>query len=180
MKTRALSTISMTLALGVAGAMAGATGQSPSAKKPAMHDKMDMAHGPMMMAIEPHHVLAMAYHQNLAAFAKALHDQTAPAGPLNVDFARAAVSEMRRSFVQMKQHHQEHMQGMSADMRAKMDPRMSGMMDKMKTHETEINGQLTALEQEIALKAPDPKMVSTLAGRVHAHLTEMAKMHEGC
>ena len=179
MKTRALSTISMILTLGALSATAATPGQAPSASKPAM-GMMEMSHDHMMMATEPHHVLAMAYHQNLAAFAKAMHEQAASAAPLNLDFARTAVSEMRRSFDQMKQHHQEHMAGMSAEMRSKMDAKMSGMMEKMQTHQADMNTQLTALEQEVNSASPDPKKISTLADSVHAHLTEMATMHEGC
>ena len=133
----------------------------------------------MMMANEPHHVLAMAYHQNLAAFAKVLHEQTARASSVNVEFARAAVAEMRRSSDQMKQHHQEHMQTMSAEMRAKMSGQMSEMMQQMETHHTELNTQLTALEQEVQATTPDAKKVSTLAASVHTHLDAMSKMHQG-
>ena len=118
----------------------------------------------------------MAYHQNLAAFAKALHEQTMTAGPLDLDFARAAASEMRRSFDQMKQHHQEHMKGMSADKHAKM----AGMMEKMGTGQAEMNTRLTDLEQELLSATPDAKKVSDLANRVHTRLAEMTKMHEGC
>ena len=50
----------------------------------------------MMMDKEPNHVLAAAYHQNLIVFADALHGQTAGASAVNVPFARAAVTEMRR------------------------------------------------------------------------------------
>ena len=179
MKTRSLPTISMILTLGALSATAAPPEQEASASKPAM-GKMEMSQDHMMMATEPHHVLAMAYHQNLAAFAKALHEQTASEGPLNIDFARTAVSEMRRSFDQMKQHHQEHMAGMSAEMRAKMDAKMSGMMEKMQARQADMNTQLTALEQEVHSASPDAKKVSTLAGSVHTHLTEMAKMHKGC
>ena len=91
-------------------------------------------------------MLAMAYHQNLATFAKSLHQQTMQASSVNVEFARAAVTEMRRSFDQMKQHHQEHMQAMNADMQTKM----SAMMQQMETHHIELNTQLTALEQEVS------------------------------
>ncbi|MBK5292225.1 MAG: hypothetical protein JJE04_11175 [Acidobacteriia bacterium] len=55
----------------------------------------------MAMANEPHHVPAMAYHQNLATFAKRLHKQAMGASSVNVEFAQAAVAEMRRSFGQM-------------------------------------------------------------------------------
>ena len=80
-----------------------------------------MSHDQMMagMSKEPHHVLAMAYHQNLATFAKSLHERTMQASSVNVEFARAAVTEMRRSFDQMKQHHQEHMQAMNATCKLK-------------------------------------------------------------
>ena len=179
MKTRTLSTISMILTLGALNATTATPEQAGSASKPAM-GKIEMSHDHMMMATEPHHVLAMAYHENLAAFAKALHEQAAGAGPLNIDFARTAVSEMRRSFDQMKQHHQEHMAGMSAEMHAKMDAKMSGMMEKMQTHQADMNTQLTALEQEINSSSPDAKKISTLVDSVHTHLTEMATMHKGC
>lgn len=175
MKTRTIASLSMILTLGALTAAAATTEQA-TATKPKMHDKMDMSHDHMKMVGEPHHVLAMAYHQNLAAFSKALHEQTTAAGPLNLDFARAAVSEMRRSFDQMKQHHQEHMKGMSADKHAKM----AGMMEKMGTRQAEMNTQITDLEQELRSPTPDSKKVSDLANRLHTRLAEMTKMHEGC
>ena len=173
MKTKIISTILMALALGAFSAMATTAqheGHSTQGKQKMPHDHMMMD-----MAKEPHHVLAMAYHQNLAAFAKALHEQTMAASSVNVEFARAAVSEMRRSFDQMKQHHQEHMQTMSAEMQTKM----SAMMTKMETHQTELTNQLTALEQEVQAATPDAKKVSTLAASVHTHLDAMSKMHQG-
>jgi polyhydroxyalkanoate synthesis regulator phasin len=149
------------------------------AKKDPSHSttqgKKEMSYDHMMMANEPHHVLAMAYRQSLATFAGALHEQTAGAGSVNVEFARAAVAEMRRSFDQMKQHHQEHMQTMSGEMHTKM----SGMMQQMETHQTELGAQLTALEQEVQLSTPDTKKVSTLAASVNSHLNAMSKMHRG-
>lgn len=175
MKTRTVATISMILSMGALTA-AAATIEQADAAKPVMKAKMDMSHDHMKMASEPHHVLAMAYHQNLAVFAKALHEQTMAAGPLNLEFVRAAVSEMRRSFDQMKQHHQDHMKGMSADEHTKM----TAMMEKMGTRQAEMNTQLTDLEQETRSATPDPKKVSALADRVHAHLAEMARTHEGC
>lgn len=177
MKTKVISTILMALSLGAFSAMATiAQHESHSTKKDtsqsATQGKKEMSHDQMMMANEPHHLLAMAYHQNLAAFAKALHEQTARASSVNVEFARAAVAEMRRSFDQMKLHHQGHMQTMSAEMHTKM----SGMMQQMETHQTELNNQLTALEQEVQSATPDAKKVSTLAASVHTHLDAMSKM----
>lgn len=148
----------------------------------AQHEQHGQMKGPQSgsmdmskMMQEPHHVLAMAYHQNLAAFAKALHEQTARTSSVNVEFARAAVAEMRRSFDQMKQHHHGHMQTMSAEMHTKM----SGMMEQMETHQTELNTQLTSLEREVQSATPDAKKVSTLATSVHTHLDAMSTMHQG-
>ena len=129
----------------------------------------------MEMAHEPHHVLAMAYHRNLATFAKALHEQSAGASSVNLEFARAAVAEMRRSFDQMKQHHQACMQAMSAETQAKMN----GKMEQMEPHRNQLNDQLTALEQEAQSATPDPKKVATLASDIVTHLDAMSKMHEG-
>jgi len=127
------------------------------------------------MMQEPHLVLAMAYHQNLTAFAKALREQTALATSVNVEFARAAVAEMRRSFDHIQQHHQEHMQTMSADMQAKM----SGMMQQLETQQTELNTQITALEQEVQTATPDAKKISALAASALTHLDTMSKIHQG-
>ena len=183
MKTKVISTILMALSLGAFSAMAMAQHAGHSTKKApsksATQGKKEMSHDQMMMANEPHHVLAMAYHQNLAAFAKDLQEQTARASSVNVEFARAAVAEMRRSFDQMKQHHQEHMQTMSAEMHTKMSGQMSGMMQQMETHQTELNTQLTALEQEVQLSTPDAKKVAALAASVNSHLDAMSKMHQG-
>ena len=166
MKTRLFSTLLLTLSFGAVGAMA-----SPST----MQGKHEMSHDHMMMANEPHHVLAMAYCQNINEFAKALQGQTARASAVNVEFARAAVSEMRRSFDQMKQHHQEHTKTMNADTNTKM----GGMMQQMETHQTQMNTQLTALEQEVQAATPDPKKVSSLAGSIRTHIDAMWKMMPG-
>lgn len=181
MNTKAISTILMTLSLGAFSAMAStAQHEGHSTKKdpssPAAQGMKEMSHDQMMMAKGPHHALAMAYHQNLAAFAKALHEQTAGAASVNAEFARAAVAEMRRSFDLIKQHHQEHMKTMSPEMHAKM----GGMMQKMETHQAELNSQLGALEQEVKSATPDGKKVSSLAASVHTHCEAMSKMHRDC
>lgn len=133
-----------------------------------------MSHDQMMMSNEPHHILAMAYHQNLVTFAKSLQEQTAGANSVNVEFARAAVAGMRGSFNQMKQQQQEHRQMMSAEMHSKM----SGMMQQMESDQNELNTQLMALEQAVQLSTPDAKKVTTLATSVSTHLDVMSKMQQ--
>lgn len=181
MTTKAISTVLMTLSLGAFSAMAStAQHEGHSTKKnpspSAAPGMKEMSHDQMMMAHEPHHILAMAYHQNLATFAKALHEQTVGASSANVEFVRAAVAEMRRSFDQMKQHHDEHMKTMSPEMHAKM----AGMMQKMETQQTELNNQLVALEQEVKAVTPDAKKIATLAASIHTHCGAMSKMHPEC
>ena len=172
MKTTVISTILVALALGAFSATAStAQHEGHTTEKEMSHDHMMMAND----THDTHHILAMAYHQNLATFAKALHEQTASASSVDAKFARAAVTEMRRSFDQMKQHHDEHMKTMSADMHAKM----SGMIQKMETHQTEVNTQLSALEQEVQSANPDAKKVSTLAASIHTHCDAMSKMNHG-
>ncbi len=174
MKTNAISTIMMVLSLGAFSAVDTIAQTKKTQSPPASQGKKEMPpdHMAMAAANEPHHLLAMAYHQNMAAFTKALHDQTASANSVNVVFARSAVAEMRRSFDQMKEHGQAHMQTMTTEMHT----RMSGMMKQMETHHAELNTQLTALEQELKSGTPDAKKVTTLAASVQTHLTAMSKM----
>ena len=174
-----ISTILVTLSLGAFSAAAMSAAQVDHADhKDGMKPRM---HKEGMMANEPHHVLAMAYHQNLAVFAKALQQETAAAKPVNVAFARSAVAEMRRSFDQMKQHHQEHMQTMSSKMQnPEMQAKMKTMMPKMESHQADFSMQLKSLEQEVELSSPDAKKFATLANSINTHLLSMAKTHAGC
>lgn len=178
MKPRSIAVILMTVSLGALGSIAAyAQHQGHTTKsgppRSATQIKQDMANDHMRMAHEPHHVLAMAYHHNLGTFATALQEQAVRTGPLHVEFARSAVAEMRRSFDQMRSHHQQHMTTMSAAMHTRMDD----MMKKMETHRDELNGQIVSLEQEVSLATPDARNVSRLAARVNTHLAAMAKMH---
>jgi short-subunit dehydrogenase involved in D-alanine esterification of teichoic acids len=116
----------------------------------------------------PHHVLAMAYRDNIATFARALRSQVDQSKTVNLDLARPAVSEMRRSFDQMKQHHQAQM-SMMAD---QTKPAMSGTMQQMETRIATLNEHLTALESEVNASTPDPKKVSE-------HTSEILKQCAG-
>ncbi len=129
----------------------------------------------MMQADESNHVLAMAYQQNLAAFAKAMHEHTEQASSVNVEFARAAEIEIRRSFGKLKLHHEEHLKTMSAEMQKKT----SGKRKQMETHHTELTARLDALEKEADLAAPDAKRVSTLASDIQSHCEAISIRQQG-
>jgi hypothetical protein len=168
----------MALILGAFGAATAASMVDDAAPKPksaAMKGMKAMTHDHqdhLMMANEPHHLLAMAYHQNLMTFAKALHEQTAQATTVDVEFARTAEKEMRRSFAEMKLHHEGHVMTMSAAMQAKM----ADMRQRMEKHHTELITLLAALEKEVNLAKPDVKIVSTLAANIHTHCMAMENM----
>jgi hypothetical protein len=96
----------------------GAAAQYEHHAQPAQQTPGSMDVSKMMQ--DPHHVLAMSYMQNLTTFAKALRDQVDSTKTVDTEFARAAVSEMRRSFDAMQQHIADHMKSMPADMQSHM------------------------------------------------------------
>jgi polyhydroxyalkanoate synthesis regulator phasin len=116
----------------------------------------------------------MAYHESMLVFAGALHGQTVGAGPVNVDFARDAVQEMRRSFDQMKKQNEKYMATISDEVRANT----TAMMQELETNRADLNVQLTALETEVKVDIPDATKVSSLAAAVHGRLASMSKAHQ--
>ena len=110
----------------------------------------------------PHHVLAMAYRDNLVTFAKALRSEVTTSKTVNPDVARPAVAEMRRSFDQMKQHHQAQL----ATMGDHMDSSMTAMKQHTESQMRALSEHLGALDAEVNGPSPDGKKVS-------AHVTEI-------
>ena len=178
MKTRVLSTILMTLSLGVFSATVATaqyTQTTPATTTQATTQSKDAtAHNQMMMVNEPNYVLATSYHQSLLVFAKALHGQSVGATTVNVDFARSAVTEMRRGFDKMQTYNEAYMKTISAEVRANT----ATMMQGLETHRADLNVQLTALEKEVALDVPDTKKVATLTAAVQTQLDAMSKLEE--
>ena len=159
------------LALLMSGATATVMAQTPTpsaGKMPQHQEGMKGMQGMGGMMEGPHHVLAMAYRDNLATFARALRAQVTQSKTVNLDLARPAVAEMRRSFDQMKQHHQAQMKMMGDQTK----PAMSGKMQQMETHLAALSEHLTALESEVNARTPDPKKVSE-------HTTEILKQCAG-
>ena len=146
-----------------------ATSQQKPGEMP--HGKMDMS----AMKQEPHHLLAMAYRDNLVNFANALRQQAAAAATVNPEFARAAVAEMKRSFDQMQKHHQDHMKTMDENMKAQMAEKMK----QMDAHHSAIQDFLAALDKEAQTSAPDSKSISKYVAEILKHCDGMGKMHGG-
>ena len=173
MKTRAYTTILAVSALMLFSAV-GALAQTEhqhNAQKPVQHDmsKMDMS----SMMNEPHHVLAMAYMQNIGTFAKTLHKQAEGSSPLNTKFARDVVDEMKRSLERMEDHSGQHMKGMSEEMRSNM----AAMMKDMEMNRSMLKDAISALEKDVRADQPDSRQVATDSAHVLMHLDEISKMH---
>lgn len=66
------------------------------------------------MMQSPHHKLMMAYMRSMSEFAIALRDEALKAAPLDVEFARATVAELRHNLDAAESLHQKHMGTMSA------------------------------------------------------------------
>ncbi len=81
---------------------------------------MPMAAGSAKMMAGPHHTLAMAYGESLAAFARAVNADASQSQAVNVELARPATVEIRRSFDQMKVHHSAQMASGGMSMRMPM------------------------------------------------------------
>jgi cytochrome c556 len=179
MKTRKHSIVPAAaglLALLMSAAAATGIAQAPTptpAKMPEHQEGMKGMQGMNGMMEGPHHVLAMAYRDNLATFARALRAQVSKSKTVNLDLARPAVAEMRRSFDQMKQHHQAQM----AMMGDQTKPAMSGTMQQMESHMTALGEHLTALESEVNASTPDPKKVSEHATEILKQCADMSAMH---
>jgi hypothetical protein len=179
MDTHKIPALFVGLTLGAFGALAAAQPQASTSVMPpqtaSVQESKPMAHSHEdrpMMGKEPHHVLAMAYHQNLLVFAKALQDETDRAGYVEVEFARAAEKEMRRSLAEMKLHHQGHV----LTMNGAMQEQMNEMKKKMEKHNTELITMLDALEKEVNMEKPDAKRVSTMAANFYTHCSAMVDL----
>ena len=164
------------LILLLSGATATTSAQVPTSspgKMPQHQAGMKDMPGMRAMTGAPHHVLAMAYRDNLVTFARALQGQVTQSKTVNLDLARPAVAEMRRSLDQMQQHHQAQM-AMTGDqmMGDKTKPSMSSTMQDMQSHLAALNEHLSALESVVNAGAPDAKAVSD-------HLTEILKQCAG-
>ena len=126
---------------------------------------MDMAE--MMKA--PHHMLMMAHMKSMSEFAEALHHQAMMPKALDVEFARAAVAELKHNLDAMDAIHQKQMQTMSAEMKSKMKT----MMEKMDKSQASMKEHVMELETAVQADQPDSKQVIM---HVNALLKEFGMM----
>ena len=125
-----------------------------------------------MMMKSPHHMLMTAHMKSLSEFARTLRDQAVKPEALDVEFARAAVAELRHNLDAMEAIHQKHMQTMSAEMQAKMQM----MMEKMDKDRTMLKDQVSALETDVQADTPNSKQVAAHTSALLKQLGMMSKM----
>lgn len=129
---------------------------------------MDMA----AMKNDPDHKLMMAYMKTMSDFAGMLRDQAlTPKGP-DVEFARAAVGELRHDLDAMETIKQKHMDAMSPEMKAKMKM----MMDKMDKGQAVVKEHVAGLETAVQADVPDAKQLAMHANDLVKHFAMMSNM----
>lgn len=143
-------------------------GQTGQPKTGMMDMKSEMA----KMMQSPHHKLMMTYMKSMTAFATTLRNEATKPGPLDVEFARGTVAEIRHNLDAMEALHQKHMQMMSGDMQSHMQL----MMAKMDRDRSMMKDQVSALEADVQPERPDAKQVVTHANALLKHLGMMEKM----
>jgi gas vesicle protein len=129
--------------------------------------KMDMTE----MHKSPHHLVMMAYQQNVLSFARVLRDMTKDGKLEDVELARNAFAEIKHSMEKMDGIHQAHMSKMSAEMSEKMKP----MMEKMQADKTAVKEHILALEKALQADAPDALEVQKHAAALVLQLEKMDK-----
>jgi hypothetical protein len=127
------------------------------------------------MMKSPHHMLMSAHMKSMSEFARTLRDQAVKPEALDVEFARAAVAELRHNLDAMDAIHQKHMQTMSAEMKSKMKM----MMEKMDKDHSMVKDQVSALETDVLADKPDSAQVAAHTNALLKHFGMMSKMHGG-
>jgi len=138
--------------------------------KPMPKDDMNMAR----MHADGHHALMMAYHHNALAFSRALWEMTADGKIENLDLARAALAEIKRSIEKMDEIHQMHM-GAMGQMDAAMMEKMKPMMEKMEAEKAALKGHVQALESALQRSSPSAQEIEMHAATLILMLERMDK-----
>ena len=171
MNTRALLSATATILVLVIPSAAWA--QHKHTNTPPQQTGMKAEMSEMMKS--PHHLLMMDHMKSMSAFATTLRNQALKPEALDIEFARAAVAELRHSLDAMEAIHQKHMDTMSAEMKAKMQM----MIEKMEKEDSMVKAQVSALETDVQTDTPDSKQVVSHANALLKHFEMMSQMHRG-
>ena len=126
------------------------------------------------MQKNPNHELMMAYRENAHNFAAALRDMGETGMLTDVEAARLAFAEIKRSVEKMDNIHQSQMDKMTPEMMLKMKP----MMQKMQTEQNAVKEDIAKLETALQAVMPNAKEVETHAAALAAQFGRMGMMDE--
>ncbi len=121
------------------------------------------------MKKSPHHLVMMAYKHNLLTFSKALRDMSNGGKLEDVDLARNAFAEIKRSMEKMDEVHQSHMGKMKPEMMTMMKP----MMEKMQVENMSIKEHIASLEKAFQASPPNALDVNKHAAELVMQLEKM-------
>ena len=130
--------------------------------------KMDAMHK------DGHRALMMGYHHNAVTFTRALWEISSDGKIENVDIARAAFSEVKRSIEKMDEIHKMHMYTMGK-MDAAMMEKMKPMMEKMEAEKAAVKGHLQALENALSGGTPSAQEIEMHAATLLMKLEKMGR-----
>jgi hypothetical protein len=124
------------------------------------------------MMQEQNKVLANASIQYLAAFTNALHLQAAQRqDQIDPDFTRAAIAEMKRSFVLIEQFQKAHVKTMDAAMQDKVKM----MMERMNRNLAGLKENLDFLEKEVQ-GGQNLQLIASRTDAMLKYLEELSQM----
>ena len=121
----------------------------------------------------PHHKMMMAYHHHAVAFTKLLWEISSDGKIEDVDLARNAFGEIKRSLDRMEDIHKAHMATMGK-MDAAMMEKMKSMKDKMEAEKAALKGHINSLEKALQANSPNASEVEMHAAVI---LLRLKKMH---
>jgi hypothetical protein len=123
--------------------------------KPMAMGEMNMSE----MQNSPHHKLMMAYRGNAAAFSRTLWEMASDGKIEDIESARTAFGEVKRSMEKMDGIHKAEMAKM-AKMDAAMMEKMKPMMEKMQAASSMLKAHMQALEKALGAASPDAQLVA--------------------
>lgn len=165
--------VALPLLLAIAHAPASGAQVRPTIRDTSVKPRsaMPASHGMAGMMAGPHHALAMAYGENLATFARALNVDASRSNVVNLELARPATAEMRRSFDQMKVHHQAQMSTVGTTMRMPMTKDSAGAMTRSARRDSTMPKPMTMpMTTPMAMPMRTDSMPPMKMGDMQAHM----------
>ncbi len=143
-----------------------------------MEMKMDGDMNMSEMMKSSHHLMGMAYRQNINTLATTLVELSNGTEAVDAEFVKTIVADIKSASGMMDRIHMDHMSKMKPEMKTKMAP----MMEKMKTKKEALASHIMALDAAAKAESIDMKEVGKHAAAI-ADMTKsemkMKESHDG-